>query len=346
MDSPYFRAACALLLWAAAAGCDGFGSDLLGGADGGSTNSGTSDSGFSEPADAGRSTDSGRAPDASTATDASQGIDASPGTDASPGSDASSAPDAGPDAGQPDSGSGGSDGGSVPLPCTSLPLCEGFETAAVGGPPDSNRWTLAWKDCQGTTQIAIDGSEAHSGSRSAKVTGKGGFCNHLFLSNTSAPLALGSNFYARFWVRFSAALGDEHVTFAAMSDATDGKDLRMGGQSKILMYNRELDDATLPALSPTGIGLSVKPSPLVWHCMEFHIDGSQGVLQTWFDGAEVAALQLDSTPTPDVDNQWLNGKSWRPSLKDFRLGWESYGGSDMTLWFDDVALGSARIGCQ
>jgi hypothetical protein len=29
----------------------------------------------------------------------------------------------------------------------------------------------------------------------------------------------------------------------------------------------------------------------------------------------------------------------------FRLGWESYGTGDDTLWFDDVAVGSSPIIC-
>ncbi len=317
MTSHQLRAALALLFSALAAGC-GLGSDAA-------SDSAASDAGYSKPADAGGWLDAGRA------VDASQPPDASPAADA----------------GRADSGASGSDAGTAPLACSNLPLCDGFEGASAGGPPDSKLWTLTAESCQGTTQIAIDGTMAHSGSQSVKVTGKGNYCNHLFLSNASALASLGSNFYARFWVRFSDALGSDHVTFAAMKDATDGKDLRMGGQSQILMYNREINDATLPALSPTGIALSVKPSPLSWHCIEFHIDGSQGLLQTWFDGAAVDGLQIDQVSTPDVDSQWVTTtQPWRPSLQDFRLGWESYGGSDMTLWYDDIALGAARIGCQ
>lgn len=340
MISLQLRAAMALLLWAFAAGCDGFTSETLGDRDGASTDPGTSDGGHSGRADAAGILDAGHA------FDASHGPDASQAPDASPAPDASHAADGGADAGQPDSGSPGTDAGGPPPTCSSLPLCDGFESAAVGGPPDTARWTLAAKDCQGTTQIAVDGSEAHSGSRSVKVTGRGGYCNHLFFGNAGALASLGSNFYARFWVRFSAALQDGHTTFAAMKDATSGKDLRMGGQNGVLMYNREPDDATLPAMSPAGGALSVKPPPLEWHCIEFHIDGSQGLLQTWFDGAAVTGLQVDQQPTPDVDEQWMRNTTWRPSLQDFRLGWESYAGGEMTLWFDDVALGSARIGCQ
>ena len=57
-------------------------------------------------------------------------------------------------------------------------------------------------------------------------------------------------------------------------------------------------------------------------------------------------LDQDGVPTQDIDKQWLNKVGWKPDLVDLKLGWESYGGQDMTLWFDDVAIGPARIGCD
>jgi hypothetical protein len=35
----------------------------------------------------------------------------------------------------------------------------------------------------------------------------------------------------------------------------------------------------------------------------------------------------------------------RPAPADLRLGWESYGEGEDTLWYDDVAVGAARNGC-
>ena len=41
------------------------------------------------------------------------------------------------------------------------------------------------------------------------------------------------------------------------------------------------------------------------------------------------------------------GANWRPNLTDLKIGWESYGGGgNDTLWFDDVVLSTARIGCS
>jgi hypothetical protein len=111
------------------------------------------------------------------------------------------------------------------------------------------------------------------------------------------------------------------------------------------MWNRESDDATMPALSPAGIALSEPLPTNRWLCVELTVDRAAGTMQTWVDGVALAGLQLDATPTPDVDEQWLRKADWRPALTDFALGWESYGGQALTLWFDDVALDAVRVGC-
>jgi hypothetical protein len=98
-------------------------------------------------------------------------------------------------------------------------------------------------------------------------------------------------------------------------------------------------------LSPAGIALSVAPAAGDWHCVEFMVNGNRGTMKTWFHGAEVASLHVDTTPTPEVDSQWLARGSWHPAPVDFRIGWESYAGQPMTLWFDDVALSKQRIRC-
>jgi hypothetical protein len=74
------------------------------------------------------------------------------------------------------------------------------------------------------------------------------------------------------------------------------------------------------------------------------VDQAAGTIDTWVDGREVPGLVEDGTPVPDVSTQWL-APPWKPALSDLRLGWESYAGQAMTLWFDDVALASQRIGC-
>ena len=99
-----------------------------------------------------------------------------------------------------------------------------------------------------------------------------------------------------------------------------------------------------PRAEPTGVSLS-RPLPVgAWSCVEFTLDG--GALTTHLDGAEVPGLVKDSTPTHDIDRQWLTSRpDWRPTPNDFRLGWESYGSATDTLWFDDITLSTTRVGC-
>ena len=138
-----------------------------------------------------------------------------------------------------------------------------------------------------------------------------------------------------------------NTVFMTLRDTADNtKDLRMGGQSEILMWNRESDDATLPSLSPAGIALSIKPAAQQWTCVEFMIDQTQGELITRVDGVEIAGLHVDGEPTADVDQQWHNKPDWKPVLEDIKFGWESYAGQTMVLYFDDIALADAPIGCD
>ncbi|ASW52949.1 cellulose-binding domain-containing protein [Plantactinospora sp. KBS50] len=230
-----------------------------------------------------------------------------------------------------------------PAGCAGAVLCDGFENQA--GPTPSGDWSVVSQDCSGSGTATVDTSTAHSGSRSIKVTGAAGYCNHVFVRSSRDLSGVGSVRYGRFWVRHTTALPNEHTTMLAMADAADGnKDLRMGGQNGAMQWNRASDDATLPEQSPAGVALSVPLPTERWSCVEFMVDGSAGQLRTWLDGTAITGLTADGVPTHDIDGQWYN-RTWQPQLTDLRLGWESYGNGADTLWFDDVALGSSRIGC-
>lgn len=225
--------------------------------------------------------------------------------------------------------------------CTGAAFCDGFESQATG--PVSGAWTVSNANCSGTGQATVDSAVTHSGTRSLRVDGRAGYCNHVYVKPTKDLSGLGSVWYGRFYVRHSTALPEAHVAFAALKDTVDGKDLRLGGQNSALQWNRESDDATLPAQSPAGVAQS-RPLPTgQWNCVEFMVDG-RGLLSTWLNGAAVPGLQVDGVPTADIDQQWL-ARAWQPRVSDLRLGWESYGVGDDTLWFDDVALGASRVGC-
>lgn len=234
------------------------------------------------------------------------------------------------------SSNGATDAGSGttgPSSCTAADVCVDFEATAAPSPVAPN--------CAGTGALAIDASVAHGGSKSLRVDGKGGYCNHAFFSAGDDALGrFGDVVHLRFYVRLSTTLADAHVTFLASKAQSSGKDIRMGGQNGIFMYNRETDDATLPELSPAGVAASVKPTPNAWHCVESVIDRKASVITTTIDGAAVNGLAT----TGAYASQWTS-KTGGLDVTDLRLGWEAYGSGDMTVWFDDVAVGTHAFGC-
>ncbi|WP_433292450.1 cellulose-binding domain-containing protein [Actinoplanes sp. CA-030573] len=230
-----------------------------------------------------------------------------------------------------------------PANCVPTAVCDGFENQA-GTTPGGN-WAATYPDCSGAGTAAIDRTVAHSGSTSLRVNGAEGYCNHVFVRNTAILGTTSSVWYVRYWVRHTTALPAAHVAAVAMRDANDGnKDLRFGGQNGALQFNRASDDATLPEQSPAGVALSAPLPVNTWNCVEFKVDGGNGTIETWLNGASVPGLLEDGTPTHDIDSQWLN-RTWRPKLTDLRLGWESYGSGADTLWYDDVAVSAMRNGC-
>jgi hypothetical protein len=227
--------------------------------------------------------------------------------------------------------------------CVPSQYCDGFENQTGSAP--SGNWTVNYPDCSGAGTAAIDRTTAHSGSTSLKINGAAGYCNHVFVKNTLVTSLSSNVWYFRYYVKHTTALPASHTTNVAMQDANDGnKDLRFGGQNSAMQFNRQSDDATLPEQSPAGVAQSAPLPTNTWNCVELKVSGADGTLQTWLNGTAIPGLTEDGVPTHDIDSQWLN-RTWRPKLTDFRVGWESYGEGADTLWFDDVAGGSSRIGC-
>ncbi|KAK3905988.1 hypothetical protein C8A05DRAFT_12235 [Staphylotrichum tortipilum] len=223
------------------------------------------------------------------------------------------------------------------LPFCSAQVSEGFESGW-----DQSTWPTYAPDCSQGGKVTLDTSTAHSGKNSIRVDGAGGYCGHIFFGTTKVP---SGDIYVRAFIKASKALTDSHVSFITMPDSAQGakKHLRIGGQSKILMYNRESDDATLPDLSPQGIATSAALPTGSWQCFEYHL-GPDGSIETWLNDKVVTGL----TSKPGVSNpnaaQWQRS-SIKPKPTAVYFGWESYGGDTNTFWYDDIAVSSTRVGC-
>ncbi|THV41292.1 hydrolase [Glycomyces buryatensis] len=226
----------------------------------------------------------------------------------------------------------------VQVECPEGATCDGFEDQT--GTTPGGEWTVGAENCTGTGTATVDTEVVNSGTNSIRIDGGATYCNHIFVGRALPADAQ----WFRVYLNHDTPQPATHTTMIAMQDTNDNDtDLRFGGQNSALQWNRESDDATLPAQSPAGVALSQELPVDTWTCVEFQVTG--GNLSTWVDGELVEGLVVDGEPTPDVDQQWLSNSGWSPTLSDLRLGWESYGEDADTLWYDDVAFGPERLGC-
>ncbi|RFU82109.1 carbohydrate-binding module family 1 [Trichoderma arundinaceum] len=207
---------------------------------------------------------------------------------------------------------------------------------------DQTIWPTYVPSCNQGGTVSLDTKVAHSGSNSIKIVGgPNGFCGHIFFGTTEVP---NGDVYVRVWLQLKAALSNNHVTFIIMPDnAQDGDDLRIGGQSEVLDYNRESDDATLPDLSPQGIASSVNLPTGSFQCFEYYL-GTDGTIQTWLNGNLIPGMTAGPNANNSNDAGWMR-KSYIPDITGVYFGWEAYSGDINTVWFDDIAIETSRVGC-
>ena len=130
-----------------------------------------------------------------------------------------------------------------------------------------------------------------------------------------------------------------------MPDSAEGtkENLHIGGQSEILMYNRQEDDATLPDLSPAGIATSTALPTGAWECFEYLL-GTDGSIEIWLNNNTIVGLTIKVAGVTNSNaNGW--GTTFIPKITGVYFGWESYSGTINTFWYDDIVVSSSRVGC-
>lgn len=178
--------------------------------------------------------------------------------------------------------------------------------------------------------VTIDSTHAVSGSRSVKVVGS----EFSQMLGVETP---GSTFWGRVYLRSDTDIQSGHNTYVAATDGdgdpNNGEHIRIGEHQCQLEVNRRTDDAE--KLSNGGTyecSGGVKLSANTWYCLEFFYDGPGSTVQVFVDGTEVPELHVTD---------------WGPyDYKLFKFGFEKYHGGAKTLWYDDLALGSQRVGCS
>jgi hypothetical protein len=229
---------------------------------------------------------------------------------------------------------GGTGGATDPCAARSgLRFCDTFESKSVGTFATAAPWVL-----QGGT-VTIDGTTpAHSGNKSVRVHATDNDYDTLFVLHDATILpAPNGRFFLRAYMRLSRAMVDGHNAFIIADPYAmqgTGNNVRIGEMNSMLMYTIMGDGHG--ALSNQNYYNDRKPgvafTPSTWVCLEALIDHTRPEIDVWVDGTEVPDLHHTDWPLDTYDS--------------VRFGFEKYAGPGIDVWYDDIAIGTERIGCN
>ena len=232
------------------------------------------------------------------------------------------------------SGSAGAAFGLAPCHARSgLLACDDFESATLGAVP-GGAWSAG---IVGAGTVTVDDSvPAHSGSKAVHVHGAEFQTLLVYHDAAVLPQASGK-FYVRAFVRLAEAMVDGHNTFVIadlFAAPGTGNALRLGEQNSMLMMTVGGDAHGY--LSNQNYYNDHKPGVVFkaadYSCLELMLDSPHTEIQVWVDGVDVPDLHVSNLAHENYDA--------------LRFGFEKYAGPVSDLWFDDIAFGSERIGCD
>ena len=243
---------------------------------------------------------------------------------------------------------GVADSGGGTGSCAGLALCDDFESDTAGSAPSATLWT-AYTGMYSADTITVDSTQHHSGTKSVKIVSGGSDAWGPLLSNTNAFSSLTSAVYGRFWVYLNAALPSSHHAFMTLGLTADEAD----PTKQVKGIEATCQSPSAPGLLTWNYNDSLLPDVYnyksqtipaqTWTCFEFHTDAASGDIEVWLNGTRIDTMSLPN----DAGAKWTGTAPPKPlTVYGMGLGWMAFNGVPMTLWFDDVALSTSRIGCN
>ena len=238
------------------------------------------------------------------------------------------------------SSSSGAGGGNAEPSCATtgknLLICEDFENYPVGGVPDPTVWTI---DKGATATVGVDDQQFKHGKHALHLHTLPEGNKALLHEKKTFPLPGGTNsLYGRANVMIGAGVKvpTNHTNFFEASGKVNGVsgNYRYGASNAKFLANYNPGDPSKGSQTPVPVG--------VWSCIEWAFLGDTNEMHFWIDGKEL----LDVAVPP----AGVNGTVWKaPTFDSFYFGWITFA-TDMAsdqydIWYDDVAIDTARIGC-
>jgi hypothetical protein len=256
---------------------------------------------------------------------------------------AAGSPSTGGGAGVSNGGASGTGGGAG---AGSAFVSDDFE---AGTTLDPATWSVFASNASGdsASTVAVTTEVAHSGTHSVKVNVLTG--GAMLMTKLGLPPAGGAVYY-RAWARFaigasSTTTWEPHTTFIesggldASGQVDQGDEVRLGGMHSVLAANLSQGDGLSP--NPWSVPCplcTAPPAADTWVCIEGVFDVANQKVQAWLDGKEIVNAAMAS--------DWHSNSTYPQALERIGFGWEAYGSVPNTVYYDDVAVGYERIGCD
>jgi hypothetical protein len=226
-------------------------------------------------------------------------------------------------------GMGGAGGGAND--CSALPVCDNFDMAPLGGPPDPAVWSLRldYSNMGDAANVQVDNTNSHSQPNAVKVNGGSGTWGII----STNP---GDAFYLRVWMLLESTPAGDPVLIGIGQG--ENNEVRLRLKTGFVTANIAVGDGLAPIAAPTGTCPECVSIPTDWFCAEMFVDRVANSLDIWIDGVQAAAVTSNMG--------WHSSGTWPDSITEVRFGSMELGGPSSNIWLDDIAIGPTRIGCD
>ncbi|QFZ19357.1 hypothetical protein [Saccharothrix syringae] len=218
-----------------------------------------------------------------------------------------------------------------------LLFCEDFQRVPTGA-GTSLKWGVDTRD--GSLEVERD----RRGQKVLHARTEGNGRAFLKVDGFAAP---GNSFYGRVRVKVAGFPTEPDWAHYTLVETTgDGPEVvrPLGGQ-----YVPTLDRALWGVGAdggPTGDWTNWRESAPSradrWQCVEWRMDAADNRVELWFDGAAAPDLTVSTRSHGGNQVDFLF-----PRFDTVKIGWQLYqpNGGSYDIWYDDIALGTKRIGC-
>ena len=143
-------------------------------------------------------------------------------------------------------------------------------------------------------------------------------------------------FWARLYMRSDVDIGQEghnafFIAMTALKYSESKNSVEFSEQFNCVQLNEH--DSNYPMADSSGKACGGPALPKnTWHCLEAMYDGGTGNVQIYANGTKI----VDAVG-------WSRAKA---AFTNFEFGFADYHGPGRNVWYDDVAVGPTRLGCQ